>query len=94
MRVIAGQSSVSLAKWLKTQKAFPATFGADPDEKWFKSIGAYDDFNDMPLHATIYVDPEGRMLWQDIGFEPFLDIPFFVSETQRLRQAYPISKAD
>lgn len=94
VRVIAGQSAKSLAVWLKTQKAFPATFGADPDEKWFKVIGAYDDFNDMPLHATIYLDPEGRMLWQDSGFEPFMDIEFFIDETKRLRRAYPSGEAD
>ena len=48
----------------------------------------------MPLHATIYVDPEGSMLWQDIGFEPFMDIELFVAETLRLRKAYPAGQAD
>lgn len=92
--VIAGQDSASLAKWLESQAKFPAKFGADPEEKWFRAIGAYDDFNDMPLHATVYVDPDGRVLWRDIGYEPFMDIPFFVAETQRLRRVYPPGKAD
>ena len=94
VRVVAGQSAESLQEWLASVAKFPATFGADPEEKWFRTIGAYDDFNDMPLHATIYVDPEGSMLWQDIGFEPFMDIELFVAETLRLRKAYPAGQAD
>lgn len=86
--VVAGQSSKSLAAWLQKQEDFPATFAADPEEERFRDIGAYDDFNDMPLHATIYVDPKGRVLWKDIGYEPFMDLEFFVAETLRLRRLY------
>lgn len=94
VRVIAGQSAQSLADWLKKQDAFPAVFGADPYEKHFRTIGAYDDFNDMPLHATIYIDPEGRMLWKDVGYEPFMEIEFFVKETLRLRRHYPATHSE
>ncbi|MGB0578624.1 MAG: peroxiredoxin family protein [Limisphaerales bacterium] len=86
--VVAGQSPESLAAWLQNQEDFPATFAADPDEKRFRKIGAYDDFNDMPLHATIYVDPKGRMLWKDIGYEPFMELEFLVAEIQWLRKIY------
>jgi len=87
--VIAGQSAGSLSAWLETQEPFPARFAADPDEKWFHTVGAYDDFNEMPLHATIYIDPAGRELWKDVGYEPFMDISFLIAETIRLRAAYP-----
>ena len=30
------------------------------------------------------VDPRGRVLWQDIGYEPFMDLEFLITETRRL----------
>lgn len=32
---------------------------------------AYDDFEEMPLHATIWIDKEGKMRWSRIGGAPF-----------------------
>ena len=92
--VIAGQPAASLSAWLQTQPPYPARFGADPDEQWFPRAGAYDEFNDLPLHATIYLDPTGRELWRDVGHEPFMDIDFLIQETLRFRSAYPTTPAD
>jgi peroxiredoxin len=92
--VVAGEPAASLSAWLTTQQVFPAKFSADPEHRLFHELGAYDDFNDMPLHATIYVDPTGRVLWKDIGYSPFTDIRYLVKETRRLRQAYPVATAD
>lgn len=72
----------------------PAKFGYDTDDKWFRALGAYDDFNDMPLHATIYIDPAGRVLWKDVGYAPFMDLEFLAHETLRLRDLYPNPKAE
>ncbi len=92
--VVAGEPAASLSAWTASQEPFPATFAADPEHQLFHTLGAYDDFNDMPLHATIYVDPTGRVLWQDVGHSPFTDIGYLVRETRRLRAAYPAPKAD
>lgn len=92
--VVAGQPADSLAAWLNQQAPYPARFVADPDEKLFPQVGAYDDFTEMPLHATLYIDSARRELWKDIGYEPFMDIEFLLTEIRRLRTAYPPSQAD
>jgi len=50
----------------------------------FKSYRCFDDFEGQPLHGTILVDAQGRVRWQDIGYEPFMDIDFLIEESKRL----------
>ncbi len=50
----------------------------------FKSFRCLDDFEKTPLHGTFLVDAEGRVRWQDIGHEPFMDVEFLLAESQRL----------
>lgn len=57
---------------------------ADPGHTAFKSYRAYDDFERMPLHGTFLIDGRGRIRWQDIGYEPFMEPDFVLDEAQRL----------
>ncbi|MBD3673021.1 MAG: redoxin domain-containing protein, partial [Planctomycetaceae bacterium] len=58
----------------------------------FKAYRAHDDFEDAPLHGTFLIDPNGQVLWQDIGYEPFMDVNFVLEESQRLlQQEQPLS---
>lgn len=57
---------------------------ADPELKAFKAFRCYDDFEKQPLHGTFLIDADGRVLWQDISFEPFMDEEFLQKEAQRL----------
>ncbi len=50
----------------------------------FKSYRCFDDFEGQPLHGTVLVDAQGRVRWQDIGYEPFMDIDFLIEESKRL----------
>jgi hypothetical protein len=50
----------------------------------FKSYRCFDDFEGQPLHGTILVDSQGRIRWQDIGYEPFMEIDFLMDEAKRL----------
>ena len=50
----------------------------------FKAFRAYDDFENLPLHGTFFIDGDGKVRWQDIGFEPFMDHEFLLKESQRL----------
>lgn len=36
-----------------------------------KRFLAYDDFEEMPLHATLWIDKEGKLRWSRIGGAPF-----------------------
>jgi len=57
---------------------------ADPSLKAFKAFRCYDDFENQPLHGTFLIDGQGRVLWQDISFEPFKDVSFLTKEAKRL----------
>ena len=50
----------------------------------FKTYRAFDDFENQPLHGTFLIDGEGRIRWQDIGHEPFMDHEFVLKESKRL----------
>ena len=62
--------------------AFPLV--ADPTQSIFKLYRAFDDFEQKPLHGTFLIDAEGKVRWQDISFEPFMDAAFLLEETKRL----------
>lgn len=62
--------------------AFPVV--SDESRAGFKAFGAYDDFEDRPLHGTFLVDATGRVRWQDIGAEPYTDVTFLLGEAKRL----------
>jgi peroxiredoxin len=64
--------------------AFPFLMLADPDSTAFRSYGAYDDFEQISLHGTFFVDTQGFVRWNDVSFEPFLDTGFLLTEAQRL----------
>ncbi len=57
---------------------------ADPTLAAFQQWHAHDDFEGTPLHGVFLIDGEGRVRWQDIGFEPFTDFHFLLPEARRL----------
>ena len=87
---IVGVSSESLDS-LKTalvklppNEAISFPLAADADASVFKAYRAYDDFENMPLHATMLIDGEGLVRWHDISYEPFLNAKFVLDEAKRL----------
>ncbi len=70
--------------------------GVDPDMKLplvmlsdvkhdvFRAYGAFDDFEGKPLHGTFLIDSSGRVRWQDVGADPFMDTEFLLKESRRL----------
>jgi hypothetical protein len=60
------------------------TILADPEREAFRAFRCWDDFEDQPLHGTFLIAADGRVLWQDIGYEPFNDIGFLQNESARL----------
>ena len=48
------------------------------------SFVAGDDFEDQPLNGTFLIDSLGRVRWQDISYEPFMDAEFLLKESKRL----------
>ena len=56
----------------------------DPEFAAFRAWRCFDDFEQMPLHGAFLVDAEGRVRWQDIGAEPFMQIDWLLGECRRL----------
>ncbi len=56
----------------------------DPDGDVFKRWSAWDQFKDVALHGTFLVDAKGRILWQDISSQPFMETDFLLAECKRL----------
>jgi peroxiredoxin len=64
--------------------ALPITLLSGNDLSVFKTYRAYDDFENLPLHATFLIDKDGLVRWQDISYEPFTDAKFLLEEAKRL----------
>jgi len=59
---------------------------ADPELNTFKAYGAYDDFENQPLHGIFLLDANQRVRWQDISFRPFDKPEWLLEEARRLLQ--------
>lgn len=57
---------------------------ADPSLEIFKRYRCYDDFEKFALHGTFLISPQGKVLWQDISYEPFTKTDFLLQESKRL----------
>lgn len=73
---------ISLKKYKKGDFPFPLV--SDAELGVFKAYRVYDDFENLPLHGTFLIDGEGLVRWQDISYEPFMDVDFVLRESQRL----------
>jgi alkyl hydroperoxide reductase subunit AhpC len=56
----------------------------DPKLEIFKEYRVHDDFEEQPLHGTFIIDANGFVRWQDISYQPFMDINFLLTEAARL----------
>jgi peroxiredoxin len=66
------------------EASFPFPLLADPEMNMFRQYRCYDDFEKAALHGTFVIDRSGFVRWQDISFEPFMDLDFLLKESVRL----------
>ncbi len=82
---ISSESKESLREGLANYgKSMNIPLLANPDLDVFKEYRCFDDFENQPLHGTFVIDAKGRVRWQDMGAEPFMDIEFLLREAKRL----------
>ena len=67
-----------------SKNPFPFPLLSDEGLETFQNYRAYDDFEKMPLHGTYLIDESGRIRWQNISFEPFMNAEFLLEESVRL----------
>jgi peroxiredoxin len=70
---------ISNADW-----SVPFPLLANPELDVFKEYRCFDDFEGIPMHGTFLVDGHGKIRWQDIGYEPFMEVDFLLEEANRL----------
>ena len=68
----------------KGKKPFPIPLVSNNKLDVFKKYRVYDDFEKIPLHGTFLIDGRGRVRWQDISYEPFMNVDFLLQESKRL----------
>ena len=68
----------------KSGSGFPFPLLADPSLSTFKAYGAYDDFDEQPLHGLFLIDGNGYLRWQNISFKPFAQVGWLLGECKRL----------
>ena len=86
LMAISSEDAESLVEGLDSYGSQPLLIPihSDPKLTAFKAYRCFDDFEQQPLHGTFLLDSRGRVLWQDIGYEPFMDVEFVFQESQRL----------
>lgn len=62
----------------------PIRLASDSKHEIFKQFRAFDDFENQPLHGTFLIDGMGKIRWQDISYQPFMDHQFLIDEAKRL----------
>ncbi len=93
--VAISSDDLEAAKRLKNNQdgvAFTMPMLADPKLELFKKYQAYDDFEGQPLHGTFLIDPRGKVRYQRVSAEPFLDVEFIKSEAGRLNRLTATAK--
>jgi peroxiredoxin len=63
---------------------FPFPIYCDPMQKVFRDYDIFDDFENFPMHGTVVLNAEGRIIWRNVGHAPFGDPKALLMEIQRL----------
>nr|MCS5538856.1 peroxiredoxin family protein [Roseibacillus sp.] len=71
-------------KTAQARRTFPFPVLADPGLEAFRNYHVFDDFEEGPMHGTFLIGPKGRILWSDIGHEPFNHPGRLLEEARRL----------
>jgi peroxiredoxin len=64
----------------------PPTLLTDPGRAVARRYGAWDEFEETPLHATFLIDRMGRVRWSRISANPFTDMDFLKGELARVNR--------
>jgi len=60
---------------------------SDRQHESARRFQAWDDFEELELHATVLIDRLGRVRWARVGGEPFMDVAFLLGELDRWKDA-------
>lgn len=66
---------------------------SDSDFANARRFRSYDDFEEMELHSTIFIDRLGRVNWARTGGDPFMDLDFLFAQIDRANGEGPTVSA-
>jgi peroxiredoxin/tetratricopeptide (TPR) repeat protein len=95
--VAVGTDDARATKALKENKdgvKFPMPLLADPGLASFKAYRTFDDFEGRPLHGTYLIDGSGKVRYQRVSAEPFLDTAFLKAEVARVNKLTPATNGN
>ena len=82
--VVVAVSRDSVEELAGQQEGLGLTLLSDASFESARRFRSYDDFEDIELHSTFLLDPEGRIHWSQIGGEPFMDVDYLLGELERM----------
>lgn len=87
--VVLAVSSADPAQNASSEKLKPLGIRllSDPGHTNARKWASFDDFEDMELHSTVFVDREGKIRWKRTGGEPFSNIDYLLGEIKRVNQS-------
>jgi peroxiredoxin len=71
-------------KYAASKQGFPFPLVAAKSMETFRAYRAFDDFEQLPLHAAALVDSSQHLRWLDVSYKPFMEAKFLLDESQRL----------
>ena len=71
------------------EDAVPFLLVSDASLETFKAYGVFDQLGKMPLHGVFLIDEFGKIVWQRIGKEPFMEARDLLREAKRIGSLRP-----
>ncbi|WZO96751.1 redoxin domain-containing protein [Isosphaeraceae bacterium EP7] len=87
--VAVSTDDVEATRALKTNAEgvnFPMPILSNPSLDRFKAYKVFDDFEDVPLHGTFFIDAKGKVRHSRVSADPFLDVDFLKGEIERINR--------
>ena len=83
---VSPDQSESIKAFLDAGEAgkWPFEFLSDPEMEMLRDFRYWDGFEGEPMHGTLLLNPEGKILWTFSGHEPFEEWGPLLSEVGRL----------
>ncbi len=83
---VSSDSLATCKAFLEDNPNYPLALASDPSLKAAKDMAAYDEFENLELHATLLIDKKGRVWWYDSGSAPFMQLDFLKAEVVKMNK--------
>jgi peroxiredoxin len=81
---VSSDSVATKRRFMQNNPDYPLRLASDQTLAAAKALGAYDEFEDLELHATLLIDKQGRVRWYTSGSTPFMKFEHLKRELLRM----------